>query len=95
MFEQDRQTSRLEAKIKSLEEKVKQLEADQEFQKNFFSLNEGEAVVKSFSGGAEIRMKKNGDISIKGMKVTIVGQSDVFVKSSSDVILKGSRIGAN
>ena len=96
MFSKDPlESTRLAAQVKSLEERVKKLEAYQEYRKNFFSLNEGEAVIRAYGGQAEIRMKKNGDISIKGMKVTIVGSSDVFVKSSSEVILKGSKVGAN
>jgi hypothetical protein len=40
-------------------------------------------------------MKKNGDIAIRGNKVTIVGSNDVFVKASTELILKGSGIGSN
>ena len=81
--------------IKRLEEKVKKLEAYQEFRKHFLSLNEGEVVIRSMGSQASITLKKNGDIAIKGNKVTIVGSHDVYVKSSSDLILKGSKIAAN
>lgn len=81
--------------IKRLEEKVKKLEAYQEFRKHFLSLNEGEVIIRAFGGQAQITLKKSGDIAIKGNKVTIVGTNDVFVKSSSDLILKGSKVGVN
>lgn len=92
---QDFNSSNMENRIRQLEEKVKRLEAYQEFRKHFLSLNEGEVIIRSFGGAAQIVMKKNGDIAIKGQKVTIVGSNDVFVKSSSEVILKGSHIGSN
>ena len=44
-----------------------------------------EIVVKT--GSAEIIMKKNGDITIKGGKIN--------VKGSGDVIIKGSKIKEN
>lgn len=44
-----------------------------------------EIVLKT--GSAQIQMKKNGDITIKGKKIT--------VKGSGDVILKGSKVTAN
>ncbi|HEX6279789.1 MAG TPA: hypothetical protein VFZ49_07185 [Pyrinomonadaceae bacterium] len=91
----DHQTRSLEERIRQLEEKVKRLEAYQEFRKHFLSLNEGQVITRSQGGAAEIVLKKNGDISFKGNKVTIVGPQNVFVKSSSDLILKGRTIGQN
>jgi len=92
---QDHNSTNMENRIRQLEEKVKRLEAYQEYRKNFLSLNEGQVIIRSQGGAAEIVLKKNGDIAIKGKKVTIVGSNDVFVKSSSELILKGSKIGAN
>lgn len=92
---QDISSSVLENRIRQLEEKVKRLEAYQEYRKNFLSLNEGQVVIRSQGGAAEIVLKKNGDIAISGKKVTIVGSNDVFVKSSSDLVLKGRQIGSN
>lgn len=91
----DPQARNMEERIRQLEERIRRLEAYQEFRKNFFSLNEGQAVIRSHGGAAEIVLKKNGDISIKGNKITIVGRNDVFVKSSDELVLKGSKIGAN
>jgi phage gp45-like len=82
-------------RIRQLEERIRKLEAYQEYRKHFLSLNEGEAIIRSQGGAAQIVLKKNGDIAIKGNKVTIVGTNDVFVKASGDVILKGSSIKEN
>jgi hypothetical protein len=91
----DPQSTNMAVQIRQLEERIRRLEAYQEYRKHFLSLNEGEVIIKSYGGAAQIVMKKNGDIVIKGNKVTITGQNDVFVKSSSEVILKGSKIGTN
>jgi len=91
----DPQSTNMAVQFRQLEERIRRLEAYQEYRKHFLSLNEGEVIIKSYGGAAQIVMKKNGDIVIKGNKVTITGQNDVFVKSSSEVILKGSKIGTN
>ena len=91
----DPQSTNMAVQNRQLEERIRRLEAYQEYRKHFLSLNEGEVIIKSYGGAAQIVMKKNGDIVIKGNKVTITGQNDVFVKSSSEVILKGSKIGTN
>jgi type VI secretion system secreted protein VgrG len=39
------------------------------------------------TGSASITLKKNGDIIVKGNKISITG--------SGDVVVKGSKIGAN
>ena len=80
---QDISSLNMETRIRQLEEKVKRLEAYQEFRKNFLSLNEGEVIIRSQGGAAQIVMKKNGDIAIKGQKVTIVGANDAYARSSS------------
>jgi phage gp45-like len=92
---QDISSLNMENRIRQLEEKVKKLEAYQEYRKHFLSLNEGEVIIRSYGGAAQIVMKKNGDIAIRGNKVTIVGSNDVFVKASTELILKGSGIGSN
>jgi type VI secretion system secreted protein VgrG len=40
-------------------------------------------------------MKKNGDITLKGKNIVIDGSGKITVKASSDLKLKGSKIGAN
>jgi type VI secretion system secreted protein VgrG len=40
-------------------------------------------------------MKKNGDIVIKGKNIQVQGSGKVNVKASSDVVIKGSKIGQN
>ena len=91
----DPQSTNMAVQIRQLEERIRRLEAYQEYRKHFLSLNEGEVIIKSYGGAAQIVMKKNGDIAIRGNKVTIVGSNDVFVKASSELILKGSGIGSN
>jgi hypothetical protein len=46
------------------------------------------------TGDASIEMRKDGTISIKGKGITIDGQK-VDVKASSDVTIKGSKVGGN
>ena len=60
----DFQTRTMAEQIRILEEKVRKLEAYQEYRKNFLSLNEGQAIIRSQGGQAEIVLKKNGDIAI-------------------------------
>ncbi len=47
------------------------------------------------TGDATIVMKKNGDITIKGKNISIEGSGKINVKASSDLVLKGSKIGQN
>jgi type VI secretion system secreted protein VgrG len=51
-----------------------------------FSLEAGDEIVLK-TGSASITLKKNGDIIVKGNKISITG--------SGDVVVKGSKIGAN
>jgi type VI secretion system secreted protein VgrG len=46
-------------------------------------------------GSAQIVMKKNGDITIKGKDIQIEGSGKINVKASSDMTLKASKINAN
>jgi type VI secretion system secreted protein VgrG len=47
------------------------------------------------TGSASITMKKDGTITIKGKDIKIDGSGKVNVKASSDVKIKGSKIGEN
>jgi type VI secretion system secreted protein VgrG len=47
------------------------------------------------TGSASITMKKDGSITIKGKDITVQGSGKVKIKASSDVVVKGSKIGAN
>lgn len=47
------------------------------------------------TGSASITMKKDGTITIKGKDITIEGSGKINVKASSDVVVKGSKIGLN
>jgi len=47
------------------------------------------------TGDAMIVMKKNGDITIKGKNLKLDGSGKVNVKASSDVAIKGSKVGNN
>ena len=47
------------------------------------------------TGDAELVMKKDGTISLKGKDIVVTGSGKVTVKASSDLTLKGSKIGAN
>jgi type VI secretion system secreted protein VgrG len=40
-------------------------------------------------------MKKDGTIVIKGKNITVEGSGKINVKASSDVIIKGSKVGIN
>jgi len=40
-------------------------------------------------------MKKDGTIHIKGKDITIEGSGKISVKASSDVTVKGSKVGIN
>ena len=47
------------------------------------------------TGDASILMKKNGDIQIKGKNLTLEGSGKINIKASSDLVMKGSKIGEN
>jgi len=47
------------------------------------------------TGSASITMKKDGTISIKGKDISIEGSGKINVKASSDVVIKGSKVGIN
>lgn len=47
------------------------------------------------TGDASISMKKDGSITIKGKDIVIQGSGKITAKASSDLTLKGSKIGAN
>ena len=47
------------------------------------------------TGSASITMKKDGTIQIKGKDITIEGSGKINVKASSDVVVKGSKVGIN
>jgi type VI secretion system secreted protein VgrG len=47
------------------------------------------------TGSASITMKKDGTISIKGKDITINGSGKISAKASSDVVIKGSKVGIN
>ena len=40
-------------------------------------------------------MKKDGTITIKGKDITVNGSGKINVKASSDVVIKGSKVGIN
>jgi len=44
------------------------------------------------TGSASITMKKDGTITIKGKDITIDGSGKIYVKASSDIVMKGSKI---
>ena len=47
------------------------------------------------TGEASIRMKKNGDIEIKGNNIKIEGSAKIQIKASQDVNIKGSKVTNN
>jgi type VI secretion system secreted protein VgrG len=47
------------------------------------------------TGDASITMKKDGTIVIKGRDISIQGSGKIGVKASSDVVIKGSKVGIN
>ena len=47
------------------------------------------------TGSAEIIMKKDGTITIKGKDITVKGSGKINVNASSDIIMKGSEIKQN
>jgi len=51
--------------------------------------------ISLMTGSASIIMQKNGDITIKGNNITIVGDGKIGAKAGGDMVLKGSKIAAN
>ncbi|MHB8473112.1 MAG: type VI secretion system Vgr family protein [Gammaproteobacteria bacterium] len=47
------------------------------------------------TGSASITMKKDGTITIKGKDITVDGSGKINIKASSDVVIKGSKVGVN
>ncbi len=47
------------------------------------------------TGSASITMKKDGTITIKGKDISLDGSGKINVKASSDVVIKGSKVGVN
>jgi type VI secretion system secreted protein VgrG len=47
------------------------------------------------TGDASISMKKDGTIVIKGKDIKVEGSGKINVKASSDVVIKGSKVGIN
>jgi len=47
------------------------------------------------TGSASITMKKDGTITIKGKDITLDGSGKINIKASSDVVVKGSKVGIN
>jgi type VI secretion system secreted protein VgrG len=57
-------------------------------------IDAGESVTVK-TGDASITMKKDGTITIKGKDITVEGSGKINVKASSDVVIKGSKVGIN
>jgi type VI secretion system secreted protein VgrG len=47
------------------------------------------------TGSASISMKKDGTITIKGKDISLDASGKISIKASSDVVIKGSKIGQN
>jgi len=47
------------------------------------------------TGSASLTMKKDGTIVLKGKDIQIEGSGKIKVKASSDVVIKGSKVGVN
>jgi type VI secretion system secreted protein VgrG len=47
------------------------------------------------TGSAQLIMKKNGDIILKGRNIQVEGSGKVGLKASSDVVIKGSKVSSN
>jgi type VI secretion system secreted protein VgrG len=59
-----------------------------------FVLDAGDSITIK-TGSASITMKKDGTIVIKGKDIQLEGSGKINVKASSDVVVKGSKIGMN
>lgn len=58
-------------------------------------LIEGSDSITLRTGRASIVMKKNGAIDINGTDISLTGSGVINVKSSKDVVIKGSKISQN
>ena len=47
------------------------------------------------TGDAQLLMKKDGTISLKGKDIAITGSGKITVKATGDMVLKGSKIAEN
>jgi type VI secretion system secreted protein VgrG len=61
---------------------------------NNLTINAGDSVTIA-TGDAQILMKKDGSITIKGKNIVIDGSGKIEVTASSDVVIKGSKVGIN
>jgi type VI secretion system secreted protein VgrG len=59
-----------------------------------FLLDAGDEIMLK-SGDASITLKKDGSIILKGKDISITASGKINAKASSDVIIKGSKIGGN
>jgi type VI secretion system secreted protein VgrG len=59
-----------------------------------FLLDAGDEIMLK-SGDASITLKKDGTIILKGKDISITASGKINAKASSDVIIKGSKIGGN
>jgi type VI secretion system secreted protein VgrG len=61
---------------------------------NNLNISAGDSVTIT-TGDASISMKKDGTITIKGKDITVDGSGKINIKASSDVVIKGSKVGIN
>ena len=61
---------------------------------NSLTIHAGESVTIK-TGEASIHMHRDGTITIKGKKITVHGSSDINVKATGDVVMKGRKIMKN
>jgi type VI secretion system secreted protein VgrG len=59
-----------------------------------FVLDAGDQITLK-TGSAQIVMKKNGDIMVKGKNITIEGSGKISAKASSNIVMKGQKIQQN
>ena len=59
-----------------------------------FVLDAGDSISLK-TGSASITMKKDGTIIIKGKDITVEGSGKINIKASSDIVVKGSKVGIN
>jgi type VI secretion system secreted protein VgrG len=59
-----------------------------------FMIDAGDQIVLK-TGSAQIIMKKNGDITIKGKNISIEGSGKINAKASGNIIMKGQKIAQN
>ncbi len=61
---------------------------------NNLNISAGDSIT-IVTGDAMILMKKDGSITIKGKDIVIDGSGKIEVQASSDVVIKGSKVGIN